>query len=284
MKYLIYCPIIAFAFFSCSKSSTTTPPPPVTHDSILKSFSVYEPQSHYNTVVVYGYNQLSQLATLHIINYDSSSGTPKTDSNVIVLTQTSTTTPPGAYDITFHTQGGPPAGLSEHHLLFYDNQDRIILDSTTVNTTTNYTATHFTYDGNGNTTIEWFTFDPLTPGSNTYLQIDTMNVPVKNMVSDIGYTSPGTGFKHLITRTFTTEINPMYNIALSNSLGSLISFNSLIDFRSNNLPAQMVNEDASMTSVTLNFVWTKDAYGRITQGTGKEPISGLDGQVYTFNY
>jgi hypothetical protein len=283
MKNLTICLLITTVLFSCSKS-TTTPTTPPAGDSLLKSFSIYQPLIQTKTVVVVSYDQNKLIASLFAHNYDSSGGTVAIDSTLFSFTQTDTITLPGSYDLTFYNPGTPPSGSSEHHLLFYDNQNRVTGDSVTVNQTNNFTTQHFTYDGFGNTTIESFSFDPLTAGSNVYLQIDTMNMSQNNLLTDIAYATPGGQLVHLISRSFTTDLNPLYNAHLANNLGTVITYNSLLDFKSINLPNQFSYQDGNFQIINLNFVWTKDAAGRVVQGIGSDPNSGVPGQIYTFTY
>ena len=281
MKNLIIFAFISTTLFSCTKSST--PQPPTEQDFLLKSFSVSSPVDHTKTVEVFSYDQNSQLASLHIYSYDSSQQSPETDSVLIRFTQADAVTPPDVYDISFYYQGNPTPAESDHHLLFYDNQNRVILDSISVSTSV-FTSMHFIYDGNGNTSIQSLIGDPQTPGSYAMNQIDTMFIPGDNLLTDIGYGTVGGDFIHLVTRTFSNAVNPIYNDLLSKSLGSLLSFNSLIDFRSKNLPDQFTNQEANFPTVTLNFVWTADSAGRVIQGIGTDANSGLVGQLYNFYY
>jgi hypothetical protein len=283
MKNLTICLIASIALFSCNKSNTPPPPTqPTVGDSLLKSFSIYQPLIHVRTLVVLGYDQKTLLASINVHNFDSSGANIVVDSTLLSFTQPDSTTPPASYDMTFYNAGN--AGTSEHHLLTFDNLNRVTGDSVSINQTNNYTTNHYTYDGIGNTTIESFSFDPQTQGSLVYQEVDTMSVPQDNLQSDIAYFTPGGQLIHLISRTFTTDINPFYNPHLTNNLGTIFTYNSLVDFKSKNLPNYFQYQDANFNITSLNFVWTKDAAGRIVQGIGSDPNSGITGQIYTYNY
>ena len=281
--------LAGIALFSCNKGDSpippppgpTTPPPPTAQDSLLKSFSIYNPQLHSKVLEVFGYDSQTQLAAIHAYSYDSSSGTPVVDSILISLTLTAALAPPSAYDATYHQQGDPPAGQSEHHSLFYDSQSRVINDSITVSTVSSFGVQHYSYDNNGNTTVEWLFGDPQTPGSYTVNQIDTMFIANESILTDINYSSPGGAFNHLFTRSYTTQINPLYNAALANSLGCLMVFNNFSDFRSKYLPTQFTDQESGSPTVVLNYSWTADAAGRIVKGVGTD---GSNQQIYSFNY
>ena len=285
MKNLSVCLIISIVLFSCNKSNTPPPPePPVPADSLLKSFSVYEPLVHIKTLVVLGYDEKKLLASVAVHNYDSSGSTVQIDSTVLSFKQADSTTLPGSYDLTIYDPSGPPAGALEHHLVSYDNLNRFTRDSATMVQTNNYSTKHFTYDGYGNTTIESFSFDPQTPGSLTYQQVDTMMMSQDNMLSDIAYMTPGGQLIRVITRSFSTNLNPLYNQHLTFSFGTIFSYNSLVDFRSINLPDQSNYQDSDFQTVSLNFAWTKDTAGRVIKGIGSDPNTGITGQIYTYNY
>jgi hypothetical protein len=283
MKNITICLLATIALFSCNKSNTPPPQPPA-GDSLLKSITVYQPLIHVRTLIVLGYDQRTLLASAYVHNFDSSGANIVVDSTLLSFTQPDSTTPPGSYDLAFYNTAGLPTGASEHHLLTYDNLSRVTGDSVSVNQTNNYTTSHYTYDGMGNTTIETFSFDPQTPGSLTYQQVDTMFLPQDNLLTDIGYYSPGGELVHIVSRTFSTNLNPLYNPHLTNNLSTIFTYNNLIDFKSENLPDQYTYQDANFNITHLNFVWTKDAVGRVVQGIGSDPNSGTTGQIYTYSY
>jgi len=281
MKNILLASLVMTTLFSCTKSDT---PPPPKDDSTLKSIVMYSPVLHIKEVVSFDYDQNSQIATLRRYGYDSSVNPAEIDSTVLSFTQTSAGSFPDSYDISFFVTN-PSVTQTEHHWLAYDPQNRVSRDSVGVNNYNNYSTMHFTYDDWGNTTIEQLAGDPQVPGSyTTLLQIDTMYVQENNMFSDVGYTGVGTGLIHYISRNFSTDNNPVYNEAWSNSLGCLLNYNTLFDFRSKNLPSYMSYQDDSFNTIALNFVWTSDAAGRVISGIGTDTNTGLVGETYTFNY
>jgi len=282
MKNLIVFSLILTTLFSCTKSDT--PPPPPLTDSLLKSFSVYNPEIHTKGVVVLSYEKDSQIASLHIYSYDSSGGSIIDDSTFLSFKQADATTLPGSYDITYYYQAYGPAGKTDHHELLYDGQNQVIRDSITLSEINNFSEQLYFYDGNGNTTIESSGGDPQTPGSYILYEIDTMFVNGDNLYSDISYASVGGPLNYLRTRSFSSNINPLYNESFSRSLGCLLSLDNLVDFRSKNLASQLSSQDDLGVTITLNFVWTTDAAGRVIQGTGTDSNSGGIGQIYNFNY
>jgi hypothetical protein len=281
MKNIILASLILTTLFSCTKSDT---PPPPKDDSLLKSIVVYSPILHTKNVISFDYDENSQIATLRNYDYDSSVSPATLDSTTLSFTQTSAGSFPDSYDISFFNTN-PSSSQTEHHWLAYDLQNRVSRDSVGINNTSNYSTMHFTYDDMGNTTIEQLGGDPQTPGSYTNLfQIDTMNIQENNLFTDVGYTGVGTGLIHYISRNFSTDNNPVYNESWSNSLGSLLTYNSLFDFRSKNLPSYASFQDDSFNTIALNFVWTSDAAGRVISGIGTDTNTGLVGEIYTYNY
>jgi hypothetical protein len=233
---------------------------------------------------MFGYDTQTRLATIHAYSYDSSSATPVIDSFFVSFSLTAAIHSPDAYDEVYHYQGDPPSGESEHHELFYDTQDRVTIDSITVATTNSFAVQHYLYDNNGNTTIEWLFGDPQTPGSYTINQVDTMFIQNETILTDINYTLPGGTFNHLLTRSYSTHINPLYNATLANSLGCLMVFNNFFDFRSQYLPTQFIDQENGSPPATINFLWSTDATGSVVRGVGTDAGDGSTQQIYSFTY
>jgi hypothetical protein len=293
--------IIAFSLgmavlWSCNKTSSLTPPAPSGQDTLLKSFSLYYPQNHTKSVEIFGYDQTTRLSSIHGYSYDSSGGAPVLDSFLVSFTLADTTMPPSSYDIVYHTNGAAPAGNADHHVLFYDNQKRVILDSIASSSVNDQSVQHFIYDGGGNTTIQWLFPDPNAAGGYSINQIDSMQIQNNEIHTDLNYTvtngDDGMGhyviiaedFTRLYTRTYSANSNPLYNSSLANSLGCLMAFNGFGDYRSANLPSQFADQEAGSPSMLLNYVWSANASGKVTQGTGVDAGSGLPVEVYGFSY
>jgi hypothetical protein len=275
--------LLTISFFSCNKTSTPNMGPAI-QDTVPRSFSIYLPKLHSKAVEMFSYNAQARLATINAYSYDSSSGTPVIDSFIVSLTLTQAANPPSAYDEVFHFQGDPPAGETDHHELFYDAQDRVTIDSITVSTVSNFAVQHYLYDNNGNTTIEWLFGIPQTPGSYSVNQIDTMFIQNETILTDINYTLPGGTFNRLFTRSYSTHINPIYNAALSNSLGCLMVFNNFFDFRSKYLPTQFSDQEDINPAIVINYLWSVDATGSVISGIGTSAADGSVQQIYTFTY
>jgi hypothetical protein len=275
--------ILSISFFSCNKSNALNPTP-LFQDSLPKIFSVYLPQIHTKLVEMFSYNNQTQLVSIQAYNYDSSGGAPVTDSFSVSFTFTSIGQPPASYDEIFHIQGDPPAGQTEHHLLSYDSQNRVTADSITATTTNSFSTQDVQYDNRGNTTIQWLFGDPQKPGSYVVNQIDTMNVQNETILTDINYSVPDGTLNHIFTRSYSTHVNPLYNTSLANSLGCLMVFNNLMDFRSKYLPTQFMDQEGANPAASINYLWTTDATGSVVKGVGTDNSVGSVQQVYTFTY
>jgi hypothetical protein len=285
MKNLIIPAVVLFTLFSCNKSSSPNPSVIPVQDSLLKSYTLYNPRLHAKLVEIFTYDQASQLAGLSGYSYDSSGGAPIIDSSIISFILTDVSTPPASYDIHFHNDGDAPAGEVEHHALFYDNLNRVIQDSIVTSNVDFYSTQHFIYDDYGNTTLQWlFSNNSGAPGSYSVNQIDTMYIQSDNILTDILYSAVSVDIYRLFTRTYSTNINPLYNAALSNSLGCLLVFNNAGDYRSKNLPGQYIDQESGSPSVTINYLWTIDASGRVVQGVGTDGNTGMPEQIYNFTY
>ena len=286
MKNLICAGLIALTtitFVSCNKTNSPAPTPAV-QDSLPKSFSIYYPQAHTKGVEIFGYDAQARLATIHAYSYDSSGAAPVIDSFLISLNLTAAIDPPSAFDAVYHFQGDAPAGESEHHVLFYDAQSRVTIDSITAGTTGSFAVQHYQYDNTGNTTIEWLFGDPQTPGSYSVSQIDTMFIQNESILTDINYSVSTGTFNHLFTRSYSVHVNPLYNSSLAKSLGCLMVFNNLFDFRSQYLPTQFTDQEDGLPTFTINYLWTTDATGSVVKGVGTDAGDGSIRQIYNFTY
>jgi hypothetical protein len=275
--------VIIVAVSSCNKNNSA-PSEPSVQDSLPKIFSVYLPPVHTKIVEMFTWDKQSRLASIQAYSYDSSGGSPVLDSFLVSFTLTTNNQPPASYDEIFHLQGDAAAGESEHHLLSYDPQSRVIIDSISAATSNNFSSQHFQYDAQGNTTIQWLFGDPQTPGSYSVNQIDTMNIQNESIVTDVNYTVPDGTLNHLFKRSYSTHINPMYNTALANSLGCLMVFNNFMDFRSKYLPSKFTDQENSNPAITSNYLWTTDATGSVVKGVGSDASGSTVLEIYSFVY
>ncbi len=267
---------------SCSKTASNTGPP--IQETNPNSFSIYFPRTHSKSVEAFGYNSMAQLETINIYGYDSSSGSPIIDSVIVSFNLTQGIYPPPAYNVRYHYQGDPLSGESNYHELFYDNQNRVTIDSVTISGINGFPVQHYLYDNNGNTTVQWLTGYPQIPSNYIINEIDTMFIQNDNIITDINYTTTTSTLNRLFTRSYSTHINPLYNKILANSLGCLMVFNNYFDFRSNYLPAQFIDQGNGIPTITINYLWTTDATGSVVSGVGTDAGNGLVREIYNYSY
>jgi hypothetical protein len=296
MQKIILYSFIAVILFSCTKSTpaapgtnptpppVTTTPPPVVNDTPVKTFSVYDPQQHAKIVETIAYNSYGQLDTIKGNSYDSLGGTIVVDSFLLSFIQSNPNNPPAGYDVIYHNNGDLPAGEAEHHLLFYDYESRVSLDSLATTNTNIFWSQHYFYDGVGNASVQWWIPDPTAPAGYMISQTDTMYTQGGNILRDINYTTTVGEFNRLFTRTYSTNINPLYSASIANSLGPLLVFNNYGDYRSPNLPSQYTDQGAGQLTIMLNYVWTTDSNGKVIQGVGTDVGGTTVEQIYSFSY
>jgi hypothetical protein len=279
MKYQILPLILTIIFLSCSKTASNSGPP--IQETNPNSFSIYLPQTHSKSIEVFGYNSKAQLETINIYSYDSSGGSPIIDSIVVSFNLTQGIYPPPGYNVRYHYQGDPLVGESNYHELFYDNQNRVTIDSVTISDINGFPVQHYFYDNNGNTTVQWLT---QIPGKYIINEIDTMFIQNDNLTSDINYTTATGVLNHLFNRSYSTHINPLYNKILANSFGCLMVVDNFFDFRSNYLPSQFIDQENGSPAITINYLWATDATGSVVSGVGTDAGNGSVREIYNYSY
>jgi hypothetical protein len=288
MKYSYLILLSLALLFSCNKSGTTNN----SNSSLLVSVTEYQPGSiSTKTVRNFSYDQNQQLGAVHTHTYDTSGAQVYLDSSLITYPSSSATTPPASYDIVWMVGTTIPAsGATEHHLLYYDAQDRIIKDSITSktnisNTSPNLFTTKFIYT-NSMIVAQLLYPDPNHPGLNLMNALDTFTLLNGNLVNNIQYVvAPGdtTIFRDDVFQ-FSTNKNPLYEASLSNRLGAVLRFTNIGDFISPYLMSQWTGYLVSNGQFTRNYNWVTDSAGRVVQGFGTDKISGQVTDYWTFQY
>ena len=290
-----------FCFFGCAKSTTpdnpVTPPPIVTPVqpsqpvTVLPGtyYTLYSPGSHVKQVQYYAYNTSNQLTAIRIYGYDSSSLTngPITDSISIGVNYSGQQTSPSSYDIIFQYHFSPTGGTREHHILQYDAQNRIVLDSIS--------------DGDNSTNQSRLLFNYIEPNivtckhidlydiySNTVVaSVDSLNIDSENISYWLNYRNVNGGSKEYDFK-FSEYSNPVYNESFAKGIGlSLVVF-GYGDFRSKHLPKEKLLFSVSTGIINYNnfisdlyYTWTSDSTGRVVLGAGR---AGLTGPVVEYTY
>jgi hypothetical protein len=288
MKYVHLLPISLVLFFSCSKSGNTNN----SNSSLLVSVTEYQSAPvTTKTVRNFSYDQNQQIGAVYTHTYDTSGGQAYLDSSLITYPSSSATTPPASYDIVWIVGTTTPAsGATEHHLLYYDGQERIIKDSTSSktnisNANPNLFTTYFVY--NNSTIVAQSLYpDPNNPGSGLMNALDTFSLFNSNLVNSIQYNVAvgDTTIYRTDTYLFSTSKNPLYESTLANRLGAALRFNNIGDFISPYLMSQWTTNMGGNSQFTRNYNWVTDSLGRVVQGFGTDKVSGQVTDYWTFQY
>jgi hypothetical protein len=283
--------IILSALFSCTRTVTPTPPvPPATTSSL--SITEYKPHVQ-KLVTDLTYDADQWPATIRIHSFDTLGGIGYRDTALITFQRSNSANPPESYDINWLIGTSPPDfGATEHHLLYYDNQSRIIKDSTSQTTGLDLASTVFIYNGNL-ITIQKYSYAAQVPGSWLMYEQDTLNLASGNIGGYIGYylgngTSPI--FTELDSYMSSDAGNPLYQPSVANSLGALfrsdfIGYNYIGDFISPKLMSQWGYTPSQNQALTqLDYAWTTDTQGRVVQGSGTDVNGGGPADIFTFQY
>jgi len=285
MKYPFSLAFIAFLTFSCTRTNNSPQgPSPSPADSLLKSYTIYSPGEHIRQVQLFSYDSHLQLASLHSYTYDTSIGDAYLDSISVVLSLTGTATPPPSYDILYQYHWAPPGGLLEHHVLFYDSQNRAVRDSIAAgNNQTNNTCVHFYYDA-VSTVGQNLGYGPIDPNQVILGEKDSFQIASENIFDDVRYAPPGYGMIHEYAYLYSSYVSPLYNQTLAGSLGCTLLFHGFSDFRSKNLPSESAKVDGVSSGIGLQYSWTTDSIGRVIHGVAVTGIDLNPVQIHDFTY
>jgi len=309
MKGGFFILMIALLFTQCTKSTSppdpTAPPAsptgptgnPVTATGLPSKVTDYKPGagiSGQRVITEFSYDANGWPAVIRMHSFDTSGTIPYTDSFRIDFQPTGGDNPPKSYDITWMVGTAPPAfGATEHHLLYYDNQNRIIKDSTNTTNWLDLAANKFTYSAN-RIFVDRFDYSSQFPNASvTPYTSDTLTLTNANITAYSSYYLGGGGSDLVETDTYTTSksVNPLYQAKIANSLGAMlrftyIGFSYIGDFISPSLMDRWTYQyRVSIPPWGLNYTWTTDASGKVVLGTGMDPTNGIGiSEIYTFDY
>jgi hypothetical protein len=207
--------------------------------------------------------------------YDTSAGPSNLfiDTGSYYFTIDPSTNLPSSY-LSIYNKTGYPSPAHEPHLLFYDNQNRIIRDTilSDPGNPNDTVAYNYAYSG-ANIVCTRYSRDIFNPANLTYewglTFTDTMIVNNGNLIRQTVNSLLGTAWSQDYfygVNNYTAYANPLYNPHLSQSLGVIFRNANVMDCLSRNLPADgIVN-------------WTKDANGRVVT------TLAADGTVTSYKY
>lgn len=276
---------------SCKKTSTAVNPPPVAKSNLPILVTEYIPHSQ-RILTGLTYGSGGWPATISIHTYDTTGGIGYRDTALIRFQLTDSLTPPGSYDISWVIGTAPPDfGAIEHHLLYYDNNHRIVKDSTASTTGLDLASSKFIYNGS-QIIVQKFDVSPQFPEFYSPYEQDTLGVVAGNIFRFIGYYLGGSSpaFTERDVYTASTYPNPLYQTRVSNSLGAMLRLTSfgygyIGDFLSANLMSQWgYTPVENQAFTTLNYSWSTDAKGRVPMGSGTDIGGGGPGDIFTYQY
>jgi hypothetical protein len=286
MKNTLFFLVLTVSFFSCTKSSNPPPTTPPAEDTLVKSYTLYYPQLHTKLVEFFSYDQNAKLAKISGTNYDSTSGVT-IDSAILSFNISDANALPTYLDVTNYAQGNPIAGLTDHHLLYFDNNNRLIKDSISESDVQDSAVQKLYYDDNGNYTVEYYEPDPNAPGGPFALnQNDTTMVQSGNISNEINYSyyQGNQILTYYKSQMSGAQNNPLYNDKLATAFGSFFLFNEVGDFLSQNLPSQTTDQEGSgAEQVILHYTWSTNADGKVIQGVATDDGGAIQ-KIYTFTY
>jgi hypothetical protein len=278
------CMGLMLCVFSCVKTSNpdpVIPPPDPSSDGPVKSMTTYLTAGRSKTVQFFSYDQYDLLMGIRTYTYDSLFD-PYIDSMSVILGSWQTGRPPAYYDVLYQYHWAPAGGLSEHHLMFYDNQNRIVRDSIASGTNNNnsytvaynYDTSAFTVVGKNRVYIEG------SPGTIQVNEADSFLIESENITYDLR-SDPYNTFLQESDAMYSTNPNPLYNETFAKSVAIALTFHGYGNFRNKNLPSHALILDRNFNALTFNYRWTIDAKGRVISGFG-EAGSQHDNYIFTY--
>jgi hypothetical protein len=285
LKFKYGCIALILGFFSCVKTGSPDPvipppPDPPLTDGLVKSLTTYLAGARSKTVQQFSYDQNQLLTGMRSYTYDSLFD-PYVDSMSVTLGSWQSGKPPVFYDVLYRYHWAPASGLSEHHLLFYDNQNRIIRDSIADGTNGNNSNTVvYTYDDVAGSVMGKNTV--YLNGSPPTVQVngtDSFLIESENITYHVRYESQV--YDQESDVIYSTTPNPLYNEIFAKSVGIILTFQSFGNFRNKDMPGHALFIDPSFNALTFNYRWAMDAKGRVVSGIG-EAGSQLYEYAYTY--
>ncbi len=257
---------LLLTLLACQKSTSPDLNPDPKQDSVNTTnvfpVSILEPGYRQTNFTL---DENKRIATLN--EYDSSAGIAQ-DTLSMTFNYSDASTNPSSYDYIWTYSGNPPRyGATEHHILRYDDQGRIIVDSMTSRINyriaeTELYITNYTYSGE-NIVVKYGSIGELhTLGPSV---IDSIFINNGNLMRVAMYAATGnlpTGSPYENIYTYSDYNNPLYQAILSKNLGVLFNISgterthTFGDFISPKLPNKW--NDTSMT-------YNTDSSGKVDQ-------------------
>ena len=280
MKYLSLNFFCLIFLLSCTKSTNNNNPQQTDSTQSKRVISVTENHVSYFANSMYtqfSYDQNTQIASM-LTRVSVSQGL---DTFLMSFSPSGANTPPAFYDYTWYRATNSSDAV-EHHVLVYDDQKRLILDSMEYGTSTNGSEvylinTKYSYDA-GYIAAEYYTNNyetlPRIYGPST-LSVDTMYLTNGNLTQDIIYYLGG-DTPAVYSNTYftsTTYKNPLYQKDISGSLGMLLCHNSGLDYFFGDFVSPNYSSRWGVTNNLYTVSYVTDSTGNLTK-TSQTDIAG----------
>ena len=262
---------VVLILIGCSKNSiplnpdpVPNPPIPILSGSLITSYSVLIGLSNSMTSDTLLYDQNNNIKSI-THQYINNLGPSQTlDSGTYYFTMNASNTHPSSYKLIYRKYYQTDA-VVENHMFFYDDSNRVILDSmiSTTSTEENIKEIHYAYF-------------PETVVLHIYQEgkFDLLD-SILSSAGNFNYFSESYPDGNAWSKNFsykrevlTNYSNPFYSTALSKSLGAFYIVENNIDFLSENLT----------TLEGFFYTWNIDTNGRVLDGTAP------DGSFVKFTY
>jgi len=270
MKKIFFLSCLTILLFSCKKKSNSVNQTSGS-TSYLAAIKSYSPG--YKQVDSFGYDAGNRLTLFVQYVFDSTQGgTPMAGYTSMSFSYVdSTSAVPVSYTADY--QGGL---TNEVHQLYYDNQNRIIKDTTSA-VGSGYVVTYYSYPNNNIASTVLF------DGTYSNTQVDTMFLSNGNIARTSIYypQSPDSAYT---TLSFSSYANPGYHSNIASTIGPLLNIFSIDGFGGIDFVSQKIETGASVVddgspAIGVTYTVTLDSKGRV----GELTAPGVSGEaVYSY--
>lgn len=241
------------------------------NSSQVATLSLYSPSSKNLTKYNFTYDINGNLERLSYSSNDTTGGVAVLDTGSYYFTIDPSTQSMKSYTLVWNNANTGTA--SEAHLLFFDDQKRLIKDTLVAGQAQAGAATFYFLYPAGGIVSNGYTmnaYDSLSKTRGWGLSgIDSISLINGNIGSQYEYAQNGIswvmGYSYVV-KNYSSYPNPLHSLNVASGLGALLRNYNSLDCVSTNLPSDgMVN-------------WTADANGRVVGGLG------ADGSITTYTY
>ena len=241
------------------------------NNSRVASLALYSPSSKNMTKYLFTYDASGNLVRLSYSSYDTTGGIAALDTGSYYFMIDPSTQLATSYTLVWNNANTGTASVT--HLLFFDDQKRLIKDSV-VNgqAQSGAAAFYFLYPASGivSNAYAMNAYDSLRKTYGWGLSgVDSISLVNGNIGSQHEYVQHGgswvMGYSYVV-KNYSAYSNPLHGLDQASGVGALLRNYNSLDCVSKSLPSD------GMVS------WTADANGRVVGGLG------TDGSITTYTY